>query len=60
MPRAKEAARGGVVRYRTICPHGKAAGHCKGQKITIAVVRKRGPRGGRTVASRPKPAKGKS
>ena len=50
MPKAEEAARGGAVRYRTICPHGKKQGHCKGPYIHVAVVRKRGKRGGRTVA----------
>jgi len=60
MPRVREAARGGAVRYRTVCPHGKSAGHCKGTKITIAVVRKKGPRGGRTVASPPKRVKDKT
>ena len=50
MPEAEERARGGAVRYRTICPHGKARGHCKGPYIHVAVVRKRGKRGGRTVA----------
>ena len=50
MPAGKESARGGAVRYRTVCPHGKAKGHCKGPYIHIAVVRKSGPRGGRTVA----------
>lgn len=43
MPRAEEEARGGVVRYRTKRLPG-------GKYIHIAIVRKRGPRGGRTVA----------
>ena len=50
MPAATERARGGVVRYRTVCPHGKDKKHCRGPYIHIAVVRKAGPRGGRTVA----------
>ena len=50
MPKATEAARGGAIRYRTICPHGKSKGHCKGPYLHVAVVRKRGPRGGWTVA----------
>lgn len=50
MPDAEERKRGGVLRYRTICPHGKAKGHCDGPYIHVAVVKKRGPRGGRTVA----------
>lgn len=50
MPKAEERARGGAVRYRTVCPHGKEHGHCKGPYMRVAVVRKRGKRGGRTVA----------
>ena len=50
MPEREIAARGGAVRYRTICPHGKAKSHCKGPYIHVAVVRKRGKRGGATVA----------
>ena len=43
MPTKKEKARGGVVRYRTK----KLPG---GKYIHIAVTRREGPRGGRTVA----------
>lgn len=43
MPRAEERRRGGVIRHRTITPK-------KGRYIHVAVVRKPGPRGGRTVA----------
>jgi len=43
MPTSKEKARGGVIRYRTK----KLPG---GKYIHIAVTRKEGPRGGRTVA----------
>ena len=50
MPEQEERSRGGAVRYRTICPHGKAKGHCTGPYLHVAVVRKRGKRGGRTVA----------
>ncbi len=50
MPTAEEQKRGGAVRYRTICPHGKDRGHCKGPYMHVAVVRKRGKRGGQTVA----------
>jgi len=52
MPVAQERARGGAVRYRTVCPHGKQRGHCKGPYIHVAVVRKAGPRGGHTVAGK--------
>lgn len=41
MPRLKELARGGVLRYRTIRRGGKL--------IRISVVRKAGPRGGHTI-----------
>jgi hypothetical protein len=43
MPTSEERKRGGAVRYRTK----KLPG---GKYIHIAVVRKEGPRGGRTVA----------
>lgn len=46
MPTAEEKRRG-VVRYRTI----KVG---KGKTITVAIVRKGGPRGGHTVAGKPK------
>ncbi len=45
MPEAKERRRGGVIRYRTIKPK-------PGRYIHIGVVRKKGPRGGRTVAGK--------
>jgi hypothetical protein len=35
--------RGGAIRYRTIVPK-------KGEYIHIAIVKKKGPRGGKTVA----------
>jgi hypothetical protein len=50
MPEKEIARRGGSVRYRTICPHGKTRGHCDGPYRRVAVVRVAGPRGGRTVA----------
>jgi hypothetical protein len=50
MPEQEIAKRGGATKYRMICPHGKARGHCSGPYINVAVVRKRGKRGGRTVA----------
>jgi hypothetical protein len=45
MPKKKYKSRGGVLRYRTI-----SLGH--GDYAHIAIVRKRGPRGGRTIAGR--------
>lgn len=43
MPRAEEIARGGTIRYRTKkLPNGKY--------IRFAIVRKKGPKGGHTVA----------
>ncbi|MEM3439402.1 MAG: hypothetical protein QXQ76_00950 [Candidatus Bathyarchaeia archaeon] len=45
MPRSIYRKRGGVIRYRTIVPK-------PGRYIHIAVVRKPGPRGGRTIAGR--------
>lgn len=47
MPTSEERKRGGVLRYRTI----KVKGH-PNEYIHIAVVRKKGPRGGKTVAGR--------
>lgn len=48
MPEREIRQRGGAVRYRTIkTPDGRT--------LKVAVVRKKGPRGGRTVAW---PAKG--
>jgi len=49
MPKAEEIRRGGVVRYRTIKRGGKV--------IRIAIVRKSGPKGGHTVAGKPRKAK---
>lgn len=46
--------RGGVVRYRTI-----TTGRGKNKRvIRIAVVRKKGKRGGQTVAGKPQRVKG--
>jgi hypothetical protein len=46
MPAAEERARGGAVRYRTI-----RIGSGKGRRtLKVAIVRKAGPRGGRTIA----------
>ena len=42
MPEGLLRKRGGVVRYRTIKKGGKT--------FTVAVVRKKGPHGGKTVA----------
>lgn len=49
MPKAVEAARGGVIKYRTITV-GKGK---KKRVIRVAIVRKKGPRGGQTVAGKP-------
>lgn len=50
MPETEEKARGGAVRYRTI-----RVGTGKNQRyMHVAIVRKKGPRGGRTVAGEPK------
>lgn len=50
MPTAEEKRRGGAVRYRSIrVGTGRTA-----RVLHIAIVRKRGPRGGRTVAGQPK------
>jgi len=43
MPKGKIRARGGAIRYRTIVPK-------PGTYIHVAVTKKPGPRGGRTVA----------
>ena len=45
MPKSKERKRGGVIRHRTIKPK-------SGRYIRVGVVRKPGPRGGRTVAGK--------
>jgi hypothetical protein len=42
MPEREIRARGGAVRYRTIKRGGRT--------FKVAIVRKRGPRGGKTVA----------
>jgi len=44
-PEAKIKKRGGAKRWRTIVPK-------KGRYIHVAVTRKKGPRGGRTVAGK--------
>jgi hypothetical protein len=46
MPEAEIRKRGGAIRYRTIKTK-------DGRTLKVAVVRKKGPRGGRTVAWRP-------
>lgn len=43
MPQAEELARGGAVKYRTV----KLS---NGKYIKVAVVRRKGPRGGTTAA----------
>jgi len=50
MPEAQIEARGGAVKWRTLKLR-------NGQTIKVAVVRKPGPRGGRTVAGTPKKGK---
>lgn len=45
MPTTRERKRGGVLRYRTIKPTSETYIH-------IAVVRKKGKRGGRTIAGK--------
>lgn len=50
MPTAEESRRGGVIRYRTI----QVGRGRKKRYLHVAVVRKRGPHGGRTVAGQPK------
>lgn len=53
MPKAEEEARGGAVRYRTI-----RVGKGKNKRtLKVAIVPKRGPRGGHTVAGNPHKAK---
>ncbi len=54
MPTSEETARGGAVRYRTIVV-GKGPAR---RVLKVAVVRKRGPRGGHTIAGPPHPIKG--
>ena len=50
MPSREEADRGGPVAYRTI-----RVGHGRSRRyLRVAIVRKKGPRGGRTVAGRPR------
>jgi len=46
MPSREEAERGGAVRYRTV--------RIGRRYLRVAVVRKKGPRGGRTVAGPPR------
>lgn len=51
MPEAEIARRGGAIRWRTVTmPDGKV--------MRVAVVRRKGPRGGRTVAGKPTEPKG--
>ena len=54
MPTAEERKRGGAIRYRTITV-GKGRSR---RYIHVAVVRKKGKRGGRTVAGAPHRYKG--
>lgn len=54
MPTSLEIARGGVVRYRTIVI-GKGPNR---RVLRVAIVRKRGPRGGHTIAGPARPVKG--
>jgi hypothetical protein len=50
MPTREEQERGGAIRYRTI-----RVGKGKNKKyLHVAIVRKKGPRGGKTVAGQPK------
>jgi hypothetical protein len=44
MPRSRERARGGAIRYRT-----KRISRTK--YLRIAILRRKGPRGGRTIAT---------
>lgn len=55
MPKAQEVRRGGVVRYRTIV---RGRGRHK-RVLRVSVLRKPGPRGGRTVAGPARKIKGK-
>lgn len=49
MPTAEEKRRGGVVRYRRI-----RIGQGRNRRyLNVAIVRKKGPRGGQTVAGQP-------
>jgi len=51
VPENKIDERGGAVRWRTVRIKGRDG---KPRYLRVAVVRKQGPRGGRTVASEPK------
>jgi hypothetical protein len=54
MPEAQIAERGGAVRYRTI-----RVGKGRNRRyLRVAIVRKKGPRGGTTVAGPPHKPKG--
>lgn len=54
MPEAQIAERGGAVKYRTI-----TTGTGKNKRyLRVAIVRKKGPRGGSTVAGQPHKPKG--
>lgn len=51
MPIAEEQKRGGAIRHRTIkLPNGKY--------MHVAIVRKRGKRGGHTIAGQPQSGRG--
>ena len=55
MPVSEEKARGGVVRYRTI-----RVGHGKDRKyVRVAIVRKAGTKGGKTITGQPQSYKEK-
>lgn len=54
MPAASEDARGGAVKYRTI----RVGRGRKRRYLRVAIVRKRGPHGGTTVAGQPHEYKG--
>jgi hypothetical protein len=50
MPTREDAERGGAAAYRTI-----RVGQGRSRRyLRVAIVRKQGPRGGRTVAGRPR------
>lgn len=50
MPKAEEKKRGGAMRYRTVVPK-------EGKYLHVAVVKEKGPRGGKTVAGEVKTKK---
>lgn len=49
MPTAEEKRRGGAVRYRRI----RVGSGRNRRYLNVAIVRKKGPRGGTTVAGQP-------